>query len=218
MRPGSSIEVRLEEGDRRPFVPLLLEGDEDEAMLARYLDEGSLLAAYVDGELSGVALVVGQELMNIAVSKERRRKGLGSLLLAAAEDLVSKDWDAIIVGTGDHSPARAFFEANGFEEYGRRPGFFDMADGQASSTDMPALWWRAGISCMTWSCTARASVLQDGEILALLLDEDAGVAVALAAADQEASCGHFLGDERERVAPVTALEAEAAALLLVHTA
>ena len=29
MRPGSSIEVRLEEGDRRPFVPLLLEGDED---------------------------------------------------------------------------------------------------------------------------------------------------------------------------------------------
>lgn len=88
MRPGSSIEVRLEEGDRRPFVPLLLEGDEDEAMLARYLDEGSLLAAYVDGELSGVALVVGQELMNIAVSKERRRKGLGSLLLAAAEDLV----------------------------------------------------------------------------------------------------------------------------------
>lgn len=36
-----------------------------------------------------------------------------------------KDWDAIIVGTGDHSPARAFYEANGYEEYGRRPGFFD---------------------------------------------------------------------------------------------
>lgn len=125
MRPGSSIEIRLEEGDRRPFVPLLLEGDEDEAMLARYLDEGSLLAAYVDGELSGVALVVGHELMNIAVLDGQRRKGLGSLLLAAAEDLVSKDWDAIIVGTGDHSPARAFYEASSYEEYGRRPGFFD---------------------------------------------------------------------------------------------
>lgn len=125
MRPGSSIEVRLEEGDRRPFVPLLLEGDEDEAMLARYLDEGSLLAAYVDGELSGVALVVGQELMNIAVAAKHRREGLGSLLLEEAERMVAQEWDSIVVGTGDHSPARAFYEANCYEEYGRREGFFD---------------------------------------------------------------------------------------------
>ena len=69
-------------GDRSGYVPLLLEADEDEAMLGRYLDSGTMYALTEDG----VAIVVmrGQEaeLMNIAVPPHLRGRGHGSNMLS----------------------------------------------------------------------------------------------------------------------------------------
>ena len=75
------IESRIIEGDRTAFIPLLLEGDEDIAMLSRYLNDGTLLSLVFDGQLAALALVVGNELMNIVVEASCRRMGLGSRLL-----------------------------------------------------------------------------------------------------------------------------------------
>lgn len=135
VRPGSPmpvsmpvIESRIIEGDRTAFIPLLLEGDEDIAMLSRYLNDGTLLSLVCDGQLAALALVVDNELMNIVVEASCRRMGLGSRLLREVEAFVAQGHDCIVLGTGDVSPARAFYLANGYTECGVRKDFFKAYD------------------------------------------------------------------------------------------
>ena len=117
-------EISLYKGDRKPLVPLLLEGDEDEAMLDRYLYDGEAFVAVCDGSVVAAAIVVGNEVMNISLAPGWRRRGLGSRLLSCIEEHLRGKYGFVVVGTGDLSPARAFYEAMGYEACAVRKDFF----------------------------------------------------------------------------------------------
>ena len=70
---------------KRDFLPLLLLGDEQEDMIERYLDRGTLLALYDDG-LRAVCVVTDEgdgtfEVKNLAVQPESQRQGYGRTML-----------------------------------------------------------------------------------------------------------------------------------------
>ena len=68
------MEIRQILENKRSFLPLLLLGDEQEDMIARYLDLGTLLALYDGGVLRTVAVVTDEgggvfELKNLATEQ-----------------------------------------------------------------------------------------------------------------------------------------------------
>lgn len=63
-------------------MPLLLEGDEQEDMVRRYLWRGMLYAGYEAGALVAVCVVTEEdgstvEIKNLAVHRDFRRRGFG---------------------------------------------------------------------------------------------------------------------------------------------
>ena len=125
------LDFRRIDLDRSIYIPLLLEGDEDIAMLNRYLDKGDLFGLFDADGVVTLALVTadgnGAELMNIVTVEKHRGKGYGSLMLS----YLSKEFSAygyLTAGTGDCSPARLFYEKNGFSLSGLRKGFFLQYD------------------------------------------------------------------------------------------
>ena len=121
------LSFRRIDRDRRKHIPLLLEGDEDIAMLERYLERGHMFGLYDSGRLASLAIVLPDrcdaELMNIVTDGNLRGRGYGSAMLSFLADEFSS-YDFLIAGTGDSSPARSFYEKNGFEAYEIRKGFF----------------------------------------------------------------------------------------------
>ena len=64
------------------------------------------------------------ELMNIVTREERRGMGYGSAMLS----FLSETYGDLRAGTGDVSPARKFYEKNGFVETDVRKDFFLQYD------------------------------------------------------------------------------------------
>lgn len=97
-------------GDRSGYLSLLLEADEDEAMLGRYLDSGTMYALTEDGVTVCIAIVVmrGQEaeLMNIAVPSCLRGRGHGSNMLSCIIHELSGRCTRLVVGTGGCIPGK----------------------------------------------------------------------------------------------------------------
>ena len=126
--------IKKYHGDRKKYLPLLLEADPCEEMLDRYLGNGFFLTAQADGDTAGVACIVpvenvhngvgGWELKNISVAPCFQRQGVGSALIAAAEGCLPKG-TPFWVGTADGSVAAlAFYRRNGFEISHVVKGFF----------------------------------------------------------------------------------------------
>ena len=122
------MEFRTISDSKRAFLPLLLLGDEQEDMVNRYLDRGTLWALY-DGGLRAVCVVTEEgdgdfEIKNLAVAPESQRQGYGR---AMVEHVVRRcrGWGKrLLVGTGDSPLTLPFYEACGFRECGRIEGFF----------------------------------------------------------------------------------------------
>ena len=104
--------------------------------IADALPTVSYLVAEVDGTVVGhaVASAAGDvaELQRIAVEPAHRRTGLASLLLAAVErQAVAGGAERLLLEVReDNAVARAFYEAHGFREVGRRPAYY--RDGAAA--------------------------------------------------------------------------------------
>lgn len=110
------MEFRTVASDRGRFLDLLLMADEEEAMIARYLDRGEMIALH-DGGLRGVCVVTNEgkglyELQNIAILPEHRRRGYGrALILHILERYRGRG--VLQVGTGGRTVA--FYASCGFE-------------------------------------------------------------------------------------------------------
>lgn len=79
------MEFRTINDNRPDFLPLLLLGDEQEDMIARYLNRGTLWALY-DGELRAVCVVTEEvggefEIKNLAVAPGSQRRGYGRAMV-----------------------------------------------------------------------------------------------------------------------------------------
>ncbi len=135
---------------RERFLPLLLQADESEAMIARYLERCELYGLFVDrrvpvalacitdetaafapgGAERGLASELADqsvcECRNLVTAPEFRGRGCGRQLLMRLCGIYDADYAYMIVGTGDVPGLRRFYEQSGFRERYVRKGFFSV--------------------------------------------------------------------------------------------
>ena len=124
--------MRIEKfnGDRREFLPLLLIGDESEAMLEKYIDKGTMYVLQ-DEDVRGVCIVTDEgdgilEIKNIAVLPEYHGGGYGSALIDFISSEYHGKFSILQAGTGESPLTVPFYEKCGFVRHHVIPGFFTI--------------------------------------------------------------------------------------------
>lgn len=102
------------EGDKKQYLDLLLLADEQEDMIDRYLERGTMYILCDDG-VKAECVVTDEgngvlELKSLAVYPEFQRKGYGKKMLLFLEEFYSGLFDTLIVGTGDSPLTIPFYE------------------------------------------------------------------------------------------------------------
>lgn len=123
------MEFRTISDNKRAFLPLLLLGDEQEDMIERYLDRGTLWALYDGGVLRCVCVVTEEgpgtfEIKNLAVAPESQRRGYGRSMVEHVARQCRGRGTRLLVGTGDSPLTVPFYESCGFRESHRVKDFF----------------------------------------------------------------------------------------------
>ena len=122
------MEFRTISDNKRDFLPLLLLGDEQEDMIARYLSRGTLWTLY-DGGLRCVCVVTEEgagafEIKNLAVAPESQRRGYGRAMVEHIVRQCRGRGSRLLVGTGDSPLTIPFYRRCGFRESHRIKDFF----------------------------------------------------------------------------------------------
>ena len=119
------VEIRE---NKKAYLPLLFLADEQESMIDRYLERGTMYALYDDGvkcecvvtdEGNGVL-----EIKNIATVPNFQGKGYGRLLVNFIAEKYKKDFSVLQVGTGDSPLTIPFYEKCGFVRSHKIENFF----------------------------------------------------------------------------------------------
>ena len=105
--------------DKKRYLPLLLLADEQESMIDRYLDRGTMFALEEDDQVKAVCVVTDEaggilELKNIAVDPRCQRRGLGRALVGFLLERYAGSFQTLRVGTGDSPLTIPFYESCGF--------------------------------------------------------------------------------------------------------
>ena len=112
--------MRIKEikGDKRAYLSLLILADEQEDMINRYIDRGTM---YVldDNGVKAECVVTDEgggvlEIKNIAVAPGYQRRGYGKLLIEFLADRYSGKHSVLQAGTGDSPLTIPFYESCGF--------------------------------------------------------------------------------------------------------
>lgn len=114
--------------DKKKYLDLLLLADEQESMIDRYLERGTMFALF-DDDLRAECVVTNEgngvcELKNLATFPQFQRKGYGKFLVDYVCNYYRKDYRTILVGTGDSPLTIPFYEKCGFSESHRIKNFF----------------------------------------------------------------------------------------------
>lgn len=125
---GVTMEIYEVKENKKRFSELLLAADEQEDMIDRYLEKGTMYVledhgvraeCVVTDEGSGVL-----EIKNIAVVPESRRKGYGKALIDFLVLTYTGRYTVLQVGTGDSPLTVPFYEKCGFVRSHRIKNFF----------------------------------------------------------------------------------------------
>ena len=100
------MEIKEIKENKKLFLPLLLSADEQENMIDKYIDRGTM---YVLDEGNGVL-----EIKNIATEPEYRGMGYGKALIDFIEMKYKGRYSILQVGTGDSPLTIPFYEKCGF--------------------------------------------------------------------------------------------------------
>lgn len=125
---GGNMEIREIRENKKQFLPLLLAADEQEDMIDRYLDRGTL---YVldDGGVKCECVVTDEgggvlEIKNIATAPEWQGHGYGKAMLDFVAAAYQGRYSILQVGTGDSPLTIPFYEKCGFTRSHRIRNFF----------------------------------------------------------------------------------------------
>ena len=115
-------------GDKKQYLPLLLLADEQESMIDRYLERGTMFVLD-DGGVKGACVVTDEgqgvlEIKNLAVEPACHRMGYGRALIDLVAARYRGQYAVLQVGTGDSPLTIPFYEACGFVRSHRVENFF----------------------------------------------------------------------------------------------
>lgn len=114
--------------NKKRYLPLLLLADEQEEMIDRYLERGTM---YVldDGGVKALCVVTDEgdgvlELKNLATWPEYQGRGYATRLIRFLIQTYQERYTVFQVGTGDSPLTLPFYERRGFVQTGRIKDFF----------------------------------------------------------------------------------------------
>ena len=115
--------------DKKRYLSLLLLGDEQEDMIDRYLDRGTMYALETDDGVKAVCVVTDEgggtlELKNLAVPPAYQRQGYGRRMVDFLCETYGGRYARLLAGTGDSPLTLPFYEACGFVRSHTIPNFF----------------------------------------------------------------------------------------------
>ena len=113
---------------KKAYLNLLLLADEQEDMIDRYLERGTMYVLEDDG-VKAECVVTDEgdrilELKNIAVEPAAQGKGYGKALIDFLIETYAGQYTALQVGTGDSPSTIPFYEACGFRRHHLVKNFF----------------------------------------------------------------------------------------------
>ena len=140
------MRIREVPSGKKRYLDLLLLADEQEDMIDRYLERGTMYVLE-DGAVRAECVVIDEgdgvlELKNLAVEPAFQGKGYGRTLIRFLEETYAGRYDVLQVGTGDSPATVPFYEKCGFVRHHRVKNFFPdhydhpIYDGGVLLTDM----------------------------------------------------------------------------------
>ena len=122
------MEIRKVETDKKRYLDLLLLADEQEDMVDRYLERGTMYVLE-DGGVKAECVVTDEgdgvlELKNIAVAPGFQGKGYGKALVDFLIETYAGLFAVLQVGTGDSPSTIPFYESCGFYRHHVVKNFF----------------------------------------------------------------------------------------------
>ena len=113
---------------KKAYVDLLLLADEQEDMINRYLERGTMYVLEDDG-VKAECVVTDKgsgilELKNIAVAPDYQGKGYGKALVNFLVRTYREQYAVLQVGTGDSPSTIPFYESCGFRRHHLVKNFF----------------------------------------------------------------------------------------------
>ena len=124
----TSVEIRRVETNKKQYLALLLLADEQEDMIDRYLERGSMYVLEDDG-VKAECVVTDEgggvlELKNIAEEPDFQGKGYGKALVDFLIRTYAGQYMLLQVGTGDSPSTIPFYESCGFCRHHLVKNFF----------------------------------------------------------------------------------------------
>ena len=122
------MEIRKVETDKKRYLDLLLLADEQEDMIDRYLERGTMYVLEDDGVMAECVVTdEGDgvlELKNIAVEPAFQGRGCGKAMIDFLVRTYKGQYSSLQVGTGDSPSTVPFYEACGFRRHHLVKNFF----------------------------------------------------------------------------------------------
>lgn len=122
------MEIKVIDSNKRDYLELLLLADEQESMIDKYLDRGTLFALF-DPDLKSICVVTDEgtgnyEIQNLATYDQFQRHGYGRRLLNHIFDYYKGKGSTMHLGTGDVPWIVSFYESCGFVFSHRLTNYF----------------------------------------------------------------------------------------------
>lgn len=122
------MKIRKVENGKKRYLTLLLLADEQEDMVDRYLERGTMYVLEDDG-IKAECVVTDEgagvlELKNIAVEPGFQGRGYGRALVDFLVKTYGGQYSVLQVGTGDSPATIPFYEACGFQRHHLGKDFF----------------------------------------------------------------------------------------------
>ena len=122
------MKIREVNKNKKQFISLLLLADEQESMVDRYLEKGTMYVLEDNG-VKAECVVTDEgdktvELKNIATDPQYQKQGYGKRLIRFISKHYAGKYDTLLVGTGESPLTIPFYEQNGFKYSHRIKNFF----------------------------------------------------------------------------------------------
>ena len=114
--------------NKKQYLELLLVGDEQESMIDKYLQNGTMFVLFDDNPRA-VCVVMQKyptvlEIKNLAVAPAYQKRGYGSYMLNHIFKTYKNTMNTILVGTGENENTISFYIKNGFVYSHKIENFF----------------------------------------------------------------------------------------------